>query len=233
MGDHLRGDEIIDLIHDLVVDPARAQYLEHVARCRSCAELVRRRSAEMETARARASAAVRHRRPRRGLRPRFLWISLAAVAAAAALALFLVAPPRPSSPLEYTLPGPAVLTTLRSENEDLPVLEAALEDYARHRATAVIERLGPVEFHEPVESLRRIYLASALVEAGRPRRAIATLDAMDVSTLPEPWRGHAQAVLFVACRADGQAERARATLGELMQRTDSLGDLARRWHRRR
>ncbi len=228
---HLEADHVVDLVHGLLEEPLRSELADHIARCESCAEVVRLRSAELELARSEAPAAV-HRLPA-PLRRRWPRYATWTGAAAAVLAMVLLWQFGASEPIEYRLPVANVLEPLRSDTGDIARLEAALAHYEAKRYTQAASTLQGSEFAKPMEALRRIYLASALTHADDPVGAIDVLASLDLAAIPEPWRGHGLCVSYVAYVHGDRNDDAAALLPQLTQREDRIGDIAREWARQR
>ena len=92
------------------------------------------------------------------------------------------------------------------------------EAYQNQDAAAAVDELRaltPDPSNYTASTLRDLYLASALTNAGRPTEALELLDPDEINVLPTPWRFHAQWVRYLALqRADRDAD-AKAWLEKL------------------
>ncbi|HEY6195750.1 MAG TPA: hypothetical protein VI504_11975 [Candidatus Eisenbacteria bacterium] len=159
--------------------------------------------------------------------PRRLGLWIPAIAAAAAAILFWL--PRGG---DRALPKPRWLprATDAIESRATPgvadSLMLGLSSYARHDVRQAIARLETTpEADRSNESLRRIYLGSALAWSGDYRKAVDILYSVEMSAVPEPWNSETRWTLYTALRGarmDAPADSLRRVLarepGELGQR---------------
>ncbi len=205
---HYDEDFLLEVVHGLRAKHEIASAVEHAHTCWQCDQGLRIAAADRERFRARAEsvlaavaipAPMASARPARAHRRGMLGIALATAAAVAIVTgIVLLREPvtRPKTAL-LGLPAPLEIVHLRAREEaaDLPRLEQAIEHYGRGdwRETT---RLLETPFADPrFEPLRRLYLASALLELGRNDEARAVLDQIGSKPLPEPyadWRDWAR-----------------------------------------
>ena len=79
-----------------------------------------------------------------------------------------------------------------------------------------------------LETVRKVYLGSALALSGEHREAADILDGVSLDSLPEEWRGEAQWTLYVALDESGREARADSLLQALSQKAGEIGERARR-----
>jgi hypothetical protein len=103
-----------------------------------------------------------------------------------------------------------------------------LDAYRNHDAKSARRLLATARVTGPMEQVRRIYLGSAELQLGRPDDALETLRSVDVSSVPEPWRGETLRGLALAHAALGHASAADSVWRILSSRPGELGEEARR-----
>jgi hypothetical protein len=245
--DHVSEDRLIDLLNGLAPEQDARESLVHVRGCALCENHLRMLVRERESLRARPApryvggeimlprydvvpgrlGVLRSRRAR--------WIGAASIAAAAVvvfLATYLFQPST-SDAVDYWMPTP-----LRDVSMDMPgpptPLSMAMDAYEEHdpaRALALLENVGQ-DRNETDAMLRRLYQASALVNDDRPEEARQILDDLDVTRLPEPWRGRAGWVQYITLRKTAEDSRADQVLEELTQEPGEIGEMARKERQR-
>jgi hypothetical protein len=157
----------------------------------------------------------------------------AAVAAAAVLIWLQLAPP----PGE--LSDPQGLQLLPSRTGDMQFraatdmiadqnLVAGIDAYAQREMKQAIALLQDADALGHVETIRRIYLGSALAWEGRYPEAVATLRDLSLRLLPDPWSQEARWTLYLALMRSGEAARAESLLQALIHEPGEIGDRARR-----
>jgi len=248
---HLDEDACLDLVHGLLRREEEKPLLAHARACTACQELVRSAIAERERLRAQAGL-MRSKSSARGKIRTGRWVDrwvewipgagripvprLALGLGAAAIAIVVISTRLPmggpSGSDEVRLQWlPEVSGTLvsrdpRSEETD-PKLVAGLKAYAHHDAAEAIRHLEASRASGRTESLRLVYLGSALAWDGRHDEAAATLRGLDVESLPEPWRSETQWTLALALRATGRMKSADSLLSTLATTEGAVGERAR------
>ena len=114
----------------------------------------------------------------------------------------------------------------------LAVLDDALRAYDEHdpeRALALLENARVRADDHRTEAIRRLYQASALVNAGRPGQALEVLEGLDARLLEDPWRARAEWVRYLALRDAGRRADAEAQLRRI-ERLQGDRDVDRRVH---
>lgn len=103
---------------------------------------------------------------------------------------------------------------------DARLLEG-LDAYARHDARAAEHQLANARAGGREESVRRLFLASAVLARGDERRAAALIESVDLQRdLPEPWRAEGLRTLALAWRRSGRVAQADS-LASLLEATGS------------
>lgn len=241
-GPHLTEDLCLDLLHDLLSAEDADRVCEHLAVCPACEELLRsfviadeqRRATHAIEVQSNGTFALRDRF--RGIETvsplqafleslRALWrrpsYRLAAGLAVVTALLLIIAPwdrgdrhacRLHSLPVYFDETHARAIDTGGADG----YLAAGLEAYAGQRYVRAITLLEQAEATEHFETIRKIYLGSALAWEGRHREAAAILDPLALHTLPDPWGAEAQWTLFVALKESRQEARADSLL-EIMQ----------------
>ena len=248
---HFDEDACLDLVHGLLRREEEEPLLAHARACTACQELVRSMAAEREQLRAQA-AFMRSKSSARGQVRAGRWVDrwvdwitgagripiprLALGLGAAAIAIVVISTRLPmggpSGSDEVRLQwlpevsGTIVSRDPRSEETD-PELVAGLKAYAHHDAAGAIRQLEASRASGRTESLRLVYLGSALAWAGRYDEAAATLHGLDVESLPEPWRSETRWTLAMALRATGRMKGADSLLSTLATTEGDVGERAR------
>lgn len=241
---HLTRDTCMDLVTGLLPEPARGAALDHLRACPTCEARFRHVGADYEGVRARPAPAGwrRDTAPEEAptpvhLTPRparsYLRIALPLALAAA---LFLVARawwPRPAPPRAgaegYWIPITGELQQLRApggEESDSTFWNglAAYQAHDTARARALLEAARTPGGYD---DLRRLYLASVLLNAGQATEALALLDVLRIETLPMPWREDATWMKYRALAALRRDTEADALLRRMAAWPGRVGDLAR------
>lgn len=231
MSMHVPETRLIDLAAGLLSPAEQQDVMGHVRRCAECENRLRLIVADQESARSNPVptlvdgkvqwARKKQRRP---------ILVPAAIAAAVLLAVAvgrLVTNHNASVP-DYWIPITGQAVTLRTSDNRM---NDALRAYqARDAKTAVEElRAFTPSSEEPAASLLRdVYLASALVNAGRSDEGLALLEKDETTRyLPTQWRAQAEWVRYVALRRTDKNKEADETLSALAAKPGEIGDKAR------
>jgi Flp pilus assembly protein TadD len=110
-------------------------------------------------------------------------------------------------------------------NEEIAL---GLEAYNRRDAEKAIAALGEAEAEGLAESLRLVYLGSALAWSGEYQKAIGVLNELADTSLPEPWASEALWTKYVSLDRSGRRASADSLLRILADSPDEIGDRARR-----
>lgn len=155
------------------------------------------------------------------------------VAFAAVVLLLLTA--RPTAPLVYPsaaewLPSAADRLNLRdnAHQREISELVAGLEAYDRRDLTAAIRALDHARASGATETMRVVFLGSALTQAGDYARAVRLLRSCPLQELPDPWRSETRWTLLVALHGAGETTSADSLLRALADQTGAVGARARR-----
>lgn len=244
-GPHLDEDTQFELILELLSAAERENALRHVDACAECERQFRAMAAEWEhlTARVEMGELVvpeDAESPKRSTSGS-VWSRLAAVlqqprwrlafaVAVIAVILAVVLPLRVGDPhhdLLRPLPSLSGEVQLRGSEAPEDRLLGAVDAYGRGDFELTVRELEAIELHGPADLYRQIYLGSALANRGEYERAVATLEAVSLERVPEPWVSEARWTLFVALRATGQIDKANAALDDLKMLSGPVGDRAR------
>jgi anti-sigma factor RsiW len=173
-----------------------------------------------------ASATV-HAFPRRRLP---VLLPAAGILAAAVVALVVLPRTRNPHPAEsYWIPPVSEGTVSRAARPDVdPDLAAGFNAYGDERAGEAVRLLERARAAGDLDLLRRLYLAGALYNSGEAAAAAETLRALDVETLPEPWKDEAGWLYALALTGSGHAGEGTAWFERLAGREGEIGDRARR-----
>lgn len=249
---HLDEDRILDFLLNLLPAGEVAAIGRHLRVCAECEERARRRGALMERSRAGYESVVAAaeavgataatgpprimgvlRRWRTAIRrPQFSWAMATGVAA---LAVFAVTWFRPSKNVVYPTTaewltpasGPASVRRSDPTQRDA-ALTAGLEAYDRRDLTTAIEALSAARATGSLETMRRIFLGSALTHSGDYRGAVEALSGCGLENVPEPWRGESEWTLLVALHQARDDAAADSLLRTLAAENSSVGARARR-----
>ena len=223
MSAHLSEDRLIDLAAGLVAGDERRELLAHVASCAACEARFRATCADAERARLPRDAA--------RVRPRWAWAAagLAAALLAVAVLVPLLRAPAATGPAAYWLPVEAEAIDLRAAptDRDAALFAAAAAAYRAHDPERVVALLRGRAIPESQDPLKLLY-ASALVKTGAHEEARATLDELQIETLPQPFRDRAKWLMVAALRAGSHDAEADALVRDLAGRDGEFADAARR-----
>ena len=100
--------------------------------------------------------------------------------------------------------------------------------YDRRDLAAARRLLSAPASSEPLETLRRIYLGSALAWIGDYAETAALLGSVKLDEVPEPLRGEARVCLYAAWVGAGRKASADSLLRLLRAEPGEIGERARR-----
>jgi hypothetical protein len=238
---HLDEDLCLDLLLGQLSTEDSRWWGEHLVHCAACEELVRVRSAQLETRRA-GLFPRRERDGRLTLSPRpepmrpsrkrpIRRIVTPALVAAAALVFFFLWQGRQSAQAPFGVfwidRNLEELVT-RSGGGPSAGLQEGLRAYARHDAQRAAELLERAQVGQGLDEIRRLYLASALLHLGRVDQSIGLLRELEPMTLPSPWRDDALWTLHAALIQGGQTVAADSLLAEMAHLPGKTGQRAKR-----
>ncbi len=243
---HLDRDLCRDLLHGLLPSAEEEMAITHLVGCPACERLLQEMVTEREKLRAADVARRQSALPARHVdnllgrlwatltagfrRPAF---SLTTAAVATVSILLVVLWPRPDSiPLPgqlQWLPTAAHKIQLRNGAETIANqnLAAGLEAYADRDLDRAVELLTGAEVSGPLDTIRRIYLGSALARNGAYKNALTVLQAVAADPLPDPWRCETLWTLYVVLREAGRDAAADSLLRALAREPLAIGDRAR------
>ncbi len=197
---HYDEDFLLEVVHGLRADHEVANAVEHAHTCPQCDRQLRIAAADRERFRARAESVLAAPaipvqsggvRPAWARRRGLLGIALATAAAVAIVSsIVLLREPAPrAKPALLGLPAPLEIVHLRAREQtaDLPRLEDAIARYGSGNWSAAARLLDTPFEDARLEPLRRLYLASALLELGRNDEARSVLTPIATKALPEPY----------------------------------------------
>jgi hypothetical protein len=230
---HATDESLLDLLNGLMLPNDVESTMGHIRQCRVCENRMRELLREREMLVANGFPVVRSgsvempRRPRR----RKLALSLGTLAAAL-LVVLLAHGHRVNEPEPYWIPvGDQERTILRSDPGDAgATIDDVLRAYVdRDAATAVdqLRKMGTADRSHTANTLRDLYLASALVNCGHAAEGLDVLRQPTVANMPRPWRLYARWVTFLALSDTGRKDEAMSLLEELSAEPGPVGDLAR------
>ena len=223
MSAHLSDDRLIDLAAGLVAADERRELLAHVASCAPCEARFRATCAEAERARLPREAA--------RIRPRWTWAAagIAAALLATAFLIPLLRAPASPEPAAYWLPVEAEAVDLRAApaDRDAALFAEAAAAYRAHDAARVVALLRGRTIPESQDPLKLLY-ASALVKTGAHEEARATLEDLQIDTLPQPFRDRAKWLMVGALRAGSHDADAAPLIRDLAGREGEFAGAARR-----
>lgn len=243
MTDHRPIDEsrLIDLVAGLLAKEESDETRAHLRSCSECEQRFQTLAGRYES---RVAGPLPTRRdgrfrlaPKRPLMTKRVWVTAVAASVVVAFAgAFLVA--KRERPLEYWIPIGQEAVVLRSATEPSPHSTAGdvLEPYSARDATAAVEELKRLQVAPEdvtAAALRTLFLASALVNAGREEDALEELENIVVRWLPTQWRGEAEWVQYVALVRLHRDAESLAHLERLSQEPDEIGARARAELKRR
>jgi hypothetical protein len=236
---HVGDDTCLDLVHGLLDAGARRAALAHLETCAECA----RRLQDTAASHARAESAAAsilgvgcmadRRRSEPVIRLR-TWL-LAAASIAALVGLTWLARDR-------TALGPATVTDteprlpaarLRGAVRSLGLaagdsqIVTGLDAYNRGDLAAARRALEATGRVGRLENVRRIYLASTLLELDDAAGAAAALGDVDLRWVPEPWKSEARWTLATALARTGRRAAADSLFDLLAREKGPVADRAR------
>ncbi len=254
---HMSEDLALDLLHGLLPTAERDKVLSHLAICPACEAAFRKMVTERERLRAtrvlrtlrggdlvvepvseREKSSVGLAERLAGLwggflksmrRPRLRLVPVAVVA----LLLVILLRPGPDTSLLHPLPAASEDTHFRasaaasSAAASSEELEAGLDAYAAEDFKRAVELLESTTTSGSLETLRKIYLGSALAWNGRYHEAVTVLEGVAEPVLPDPWGGEARWTLYVSLRKTGRGARADSLLKILAGEPGEVGERAR------
>ncbi len=156
------------------------------------------------------------------------------LAAAAAVALVFLGP-RMRSPAALSLlhPLPAYQEDLRFRSEIADVddtkLVAGLRAYTKGDYRQAMNLLQQVRSNGSLETVRKLYLGSALAQRAQWRQAVAILQTDATSALPDPWGSEARWTLAIALQETGRQATADSLLLVLAGEPGEVGERAREY----
>jgi hypothetical protein len=166
-----------------------------------------------------------------GLRP-FRYRPATGLVAALAVLLAVLLPRLSGSPesdhLRW-LPTSFNDARFRASTASVPsrAFEEGLQAYSRHDLKRAIRNLEEAQVSEPLETIRRVYLGSALAWSGRFPEAVDALQDVADPALPDPWGSEARWTLWVALMGTGRASTADSLLSVLAEEPGEVGRRAR------
>lgn len=237
--EHLDEDRMIDMVNGIASKGDLDAAVRHLRECATCENLFQTMLREHEAARSQTARVLNKlggsrvtRRPPRRLQLQRASAVVAAVLVVAAAAWILHGQHgRHDTVNGYWFPvDPSAIVLRDSRDDAMRDLSRRLEPYRRHDANEAVARLqaAPPSDDETVSSLERFYLASALVNAGRPADALPVLDALHIETLPAGWRQQARWIQYLALRDTGRTTEADAALDQLVNDPGEMGAVARK-----
>jgi hypothetical protein len=155
----------------------------------------------------------------------------AGVTAAAALLVFVLLP-RLQSPdaraLLHPLPAYAEDLQVRSAENDHPDQElvAGLRAYSREEYRTAIGHLERARNEGPLETVRKLYLGSALAQQAQWEQAVAVLASHATTPLPDPWGSESRWTLAIALAESGNQTGADSLLQALAAEPGEVGERA-------
>jgi hypothetical protein len=165
-------------------------------------------------------------------RPRYrLGLGLATAAALAVLVVWPQIQPTPYDDLLRRLPsyGDDLRFRAATESSIDDNLIAGLAAYGQGQDRRAISLLEATETTNELETVRRLYLGSALAHRGQYRQAMAHLEAFATSSLPDPWGSEARWTLFVAMLGAKRTASADSLLQMIAADPGEVGERARQF----
>lgn len=231
MNVHITETRLIDLAAGLLSSAEQRDVMGHVRWCAECENRLRLIVADRESTRSSPAPALSDGRiqlARKNRRPAILVpAAIAAAAVVLVVAVGLLVVDHEDSVPDYWIPITGEAVILRTVDD---AMTDALRAYQAHDAKAAVEELRaftPSSDDPTASTLRDVYLASALVNAGRPSEGLELLKSPTLNYLPGQWRGHAQWVRYVALRRTDKDKEADEVLDALGAEPGEMGDKAR------
>lgn len=126
--------------------------------------------------------------------------------------------------------GSSVRSTAKAASN--PDLAAGIDAYAARDLDLAITLLQGAQTSGQNETLRKVFLASALAWSGNHADAVSILRTVRAQTLPDPWGSEARWTLYLSLRECGPKATADSLLRVLAQEQGEVGDRARRLRHR-
>lgn len=215
---HLDDDMCLDLVLGLLGGAERTRALLHASNCAACESRVRAAAATHERGRARAAGTLastaRTSRPRWWRVPSWSgWLAAAGLIAVSGITLWTLGASRTKAFQEWPAPPlPAVdarrIVADRSGTESDSVVWRGILAYENGRPEEARRLLQAATADAGMEVLRRSYLASAQLVLNDAAEAVATLEWIHHTDVPEPWRSEVEWLRIVANERSGHHERA-------------------------
>jgi hypothetical protein len=230
---HLDAEGIIDFAMGMVPEAERQRMLAHARSCADCEARLLAALGDRERLRASrrrappATSLSKPAAPRAPILRRVGPLALAAIVLIVAIARLGPGPTPPS--VAWWLPATAELLELRDGHpaDADSLFWEGLRAYHERDTRTAIRAFEQSRAAGGFEDLRRLYLASLHLHAGRPADTLKGLAAIPVDYLPEPWKGNAHWIEYLALDALGRDRQARQCLTDLARRADEFGERAR------
>lgn len=244
---HLDEDDCIDLVAGLVPAARRSRMLDHAGGCAACERRLLTAGADLESLRSKpapagwavptsnGSPAPRALEPPIPIMPRRSVVRFAiplALAAALVVVLLRTIPGKERGPVPrpYWMSTSGDLQRLRSAHgsDADSLFWQGLAAYESHDAGRAVKLLTDAQATGGLNDLRRLYLASALVNRGEARAALDLLEALRIEQLPMPWRDDARWMKYQSLVQLRRSAEARQLLDQLAEQPGRVGGMARR-----
>jgi len=166
--------------------------------------------------------------------PRYRLAAGLAVAAAVCMLVLWPGPEGPSVPdgfhplPSYTFELQSRVTPGTGPPADLVAGLVAYERADYGNAVELLTRAGTPAPDEVDETVRKIYLGSALTWRGRFEEAVEVLADVRFALVPGQWGREAHWTYYLACRESGRTARADSRLQILARKPGEIGERARR-----
>jgi hypothetical protein len=240
---HVDDEVLADLTMRLLSGDEAQAALDHMATCRACEMRFQQIAGEWERSAAlagpvpdRTIESSKHHDTTATLsfkrfwrKPVGRWMIGTAAAVIAALMLIPMRMGGPGIPAPTKLPPLTrdVLPRSVLSTDQNDTLLRGLDAYARDDFASAVDALREVEATGPVDALRRVYLASALVHEGQCKEAIEILDGVPLDAVPDPWSAESKWTQYVALTECGRQADAEKVLRELSRHPGEPGERAR------
>ncbi|MBU1702088.1 MAG: hypothetical protein KJ970_20165 [Candidatus Eisenbacteria bacterium] len=129
----------------------------------------------------------------------------------------------------YWLPRSSQEMQFRSGSGDAihEILADGLDAYAHRDLKSAIQHLESAQAMGHLETVRKVYLGSALAMSRRYGEAAELLNSVSSRSLPDPWGSEARWTLYIALKKSGRTSLADSLLNVLAAETGAIGDRAR------
>lgn len=139
----------------------------------------------------------------------------------------------PRSPYLHLLPHYSFQLQTREVFEAVAIndIKTGLEAYEAEdfkRAVELLTRAGESELNETHETIRRIYLGSALAWRGKYKDALKVLEKVSFPLVPGDWGMEAQWTLYIVLKESSREASADSLLQVLSVKPGEVGERARR-----